>query len=134
MSLDSLARGTQRRKFPRIELDAPLDAVDLATSQSAQILDLSHGGFRTLSSTPGRPGMRHTFRVKLSDGTHCDVVAAPVHSHRAPGMLQRFVVGWRVMPDPASQASLRQLVTFVTTLSTYEEAETVSLVPEDGPR
>ncbi len=133
MSLDSLARGSRRRRFPRIELDAPLTALDLATSHVAEILDLSHGGFRTLSPMPGRPGMRHTFRVALSDGTHCDVRAMPIHSHRAPGALHRFVVSWRSLPEPESQAGLRRLITFVTTLSSVDEEALSSATHAEEP-
>jgi len=115
MSLDTFAGGPQRRQFPRIELDAPLTATDLATREDALILDLSHGGLRTLSPTPGHPGS--------------------YHSHRAPGVLQRFIVGWRAMPDPTSQASLRCLVTFVTTVASFaEHAPFVPPVFEEGYR
>jgi hypothetical protein len=135
MSLDTFAGGPQRRQFPRIELDAPLTATDLATREDALILDLSHGGLRTLSPTPGHPGSYHTFRVELWDGSRCDVRATPVHSHRAPGVLQRFIVGWRAMPDPTSQASLRCLVTFVTTVASFaEHAPFVPPVFEEGYR
>jgi len=120
MSNNSPDAGVQRRRTPRIELDRSLFAVDLATEQSVQLLDLSRGGFRTLSPTSGLPGKRHTFRVTLPGDTHLDVQAAAVHSHRAPGHSHHFVVGWRAMDDPVSQASLQRLITFVTTVPDVE--------------
>lgn len=134
MSLDTVYPTTQRRQFPRIELDAPLSAVDLCTREDVQILDVSHGGLRTLSAQPGLPGMYHTVRVDLADGTRHDVRATPVHSHRAPGILRRFVVGWRALPDAASQASLRALVDWVTTVSSFADGVPFGAVDLGGGR
>ena len=115
----------QRREFPRIELDAPVIATDASTGHPVHLLDVSLGGLRTLSPTPGRPGIRHTFLVALPDGSTCQIAAIAVHSHRAPGQLQRFVVGWRALPDPATQRNLLRVITFVTTAPTLDEEEGV---------
>jgi hypothetical protein len=132
MSSESRQPGTQRRKFPRIELDAPVAVVDLATGRTADVLDLSAGGFRTLSPTPGTAGMRHTFRFNLRDGSTCDVRAAAVHSHRAPGNARAFVVGWRA--EPGHQASLARLIADVMTVpAVRDNAKTGSRDAQEQP-
>jgi hypothetical protein len=131
MSSETRQAGTQRRRFPRIELDAPVAVVDLATGRTADVLDLSEGGFRTLSPTPGTAGMRHTFRFSLRDGTTCDVRAAAVHSHRAPGNARAFVVGWRA--EPGHQANLARLIADVMTVPAVQDDDAAEGHAEERP-
>lgn len=121
MSADQRSNTVQRREFPRIELDAPVIATDASTGHPVHLLDVSLGGLRTLSPTPGRPGVRHNFLFSLPDGGACQIAAVAVHSHRAPGQLQRFVVGWRALPDPVTQRNLSRVVTAVTTAPVLQE-------------
>jgi hypothetical protein len=131
MSSESRQPGPQRRKFPRIELDAPVAVVDLNTGRSADVLDVSAGGFRTFSPTPGTTGMRHTFRFALRDGTTCDIRAAAVHSHRAPGNARAFVVGWRA--ESGQQAGLARVIADVMTVPATPDADTVDAHTEERP-
>lgn len=133
MSAERRPGSAQRRQSPRIELDTPVIATDAATGHVVHLLDVSLGGLRTLSPTPGRAGVRHTFRIAFRDGSSCDVAVVAVHSHRAPGQLQRFVVGWRALPDPATQRNLQRLVTFVTTAPVIDDESAVPVLSHGEP-
>lgn len=132
MSADSRSR-TQRRKSPRIELDAPILGENLTTGRSVHLLDVSLGGFRTFSPTPGRPGMRHTFRF-IADGEVSRITAAAVHSQRATGESPYFLVGWQAEDDAISQQGLHRLIAAATTAPVTTDEEGAVLYESGGAR
>jgi hypothetical protein len=104
------------RKWPRIEIDGSLRAVDLTSNAPATIRNISRGGFQTLSEVAVPVGSEREFRVELPKNQRYDVRASAAYCQPVADGSRLFAIGWQAAQDEANLARLAELIDEMTTL------------------
>ena len=117
--------GPGRRRFPRLEVDGGLSVRDLTANVRVEIMNISLGGFQTISSVDAEEGAMHTFEAVVGRDT-LSIQARVVHRQPGDGALQRHIIGWACAPDAVTARNIATLIGYLTSAESFADPVSVT--------
>jgi hypothetical protein len=113
--------GPGRRRFPRLEVDGGLPIRDITANVSVEVMNISLGGFQTISSVDVEEGAEHTFEARLGADT-VSINARVIHRQPGGGALPRYIVGWACATDAVTSRNIAALIGYLTSAESFAAA------------